>query len=149
MRLNWFCIKQSSKWGYIKNLANRSLNIYTYKYYYYQESHYIRTHHSSIKIQIKTQTWSLKTSKHLFVKLTLIVSCSLANLLGQNDLQKIYMEMTPVTMEVSNMETRFTPLLSRMVKPEIFFTVGPGFDTTCKKWLWNIKTCTLSWFHLP
>jgi len=36
-----------------------------------------------------------------------------------------------VSNEVSNIDTRFTPLLSRMLSPEIFFTVGPGFPTTC------------------
>lgn len=37
-----------------------------------------------------------------------------------------------VSTDVSKTETRFTALLSKMLRPEIFFTVDPGFPTTCK-----------------
>lgn len=43
----------------------------------------------------------------------------------------MYTEAMEVRKDVNSMETKFTPLLSRMSTPEIFFTVGPGFPTTC------------------
>lgn len=42
----------------------------------------------------------------------------------------MYTQANEVSSVVSRIETRFTPLLSRMLIPEIFFTVGPGFPTT-------------------
>lgn len=46
-------------------------------------------------------------------------------------LQKMYLQAIEVSKLVSKIDTRFTALLSRIVRPEIFFTVGPGFPTTC------------------
>ncbi|WRX33188.1 hypothetical protein QQP08_025675 [Theobroma cacao] len=43
----------------------------------------------------------------------------------------MYTQAIEVSTVVSSTETRFTALLSRMLRPEIFFTVGPGFPTTC------------------
>lgn len=44
----------------------------------------------------------------------------------------MYKQAMEVSIEVNNIDTRFTPLLSRMLIPEIFLTVGPGFPTTFK-----------------
>lgn len=38
-----------------------------------------------------------------------------------------------VRIVVSSIDTTFTALLSRQLRPEIFLTVGPGFPTTQKK----------------
>lgn len=41
------------------------------------------------------------------------------------------MQAIEVSSVVNNTDTRFTALLSRMLRPDIFLTVGPGFPTTC------------------
>lgn len=46
--------------------------------------------------------------------------------------QKMYKKAMEVIAVVSNIDTRLTALLSRTVRPDILFTVGPGFPTTCK-----------------
>lgn len=56
--------------------------------------------------------------------------------------QKMYKKAMEVIAVVSNIDTRFTALLSRTVRPDILFTVGPGFPTTCKvryHKLWSIN----------
>lgn len=45
----------------------------------------------------------------------------------------MYTQAREVRNVVAIIDTRFTALLSRMLRPEIFFTVGPGFPTTCEK----------------
>lgn len=45
----------------------------------------------------------------------------------------MYTQASEVSSEVSSIETRFTALLSRKLRPEILFTVGPGLPTTCKE----------------
>ena len=47
-------------------------------------------------------------------------------------IQKMYKKAKEVIAVVSNIDKRFTVLLSRTVRPDILFTVGPGFPTTCK-----------------
>lgn len=44
----------------------------------------------------------------------------------------MYKPAKEVNIAVSTIETRLTALLSRIFRPEIFFTVGPGFPTICK-----------------
>ncbi|OIT18783.1 vte6-related protein, partial [Nicotiana attenuata] len=44
--------------------------------------------------------------------------------------QKMHKAANEVIAVVSNIDTRFTVLLSRTVRPDILFTVGPGFPTT-------------------
>lgn len=55
------------------------------------------------------------------------------NLLPKSELvvyQKMYTHATEVRTVVSSIDTAFTALLSRKLRPEIFLTVGPGFPTT-------------------
>ncbi|KAJ8442363.1 hypothetical protein Cgig2_018619 [Carnegiea gigantea] len=44
--------------------------------------------------------------------------------------RKMYTQATEVSRVVSSTDTKLTPLLSSMLRPEILFTVGPGFPTT-------------------
>jgi hypothetical protein len=42
----------------------------------------------------------------------------------------MYKQATEVKIVVNSIDTKFTALLSRILRPEIFLTVGPGFPTT-------------------
>lgn len=44
--------------------------------------------------------------------------------------QNMYEQAMEVNTVVNKTDTKFTALLSSMLRPDIFFTVGPGFPTT-------------------